>query len=69
MQVNNGLLVSDEDFFLSLNLTDVCFAADFDVRVAVKANWGIWAVRGKNYNIVVEPDSMWSGGFRGSEES
>ncbi|CEH16124.1 hypothetical protein CBOM_05995 [Ceraceosorus bombacis] len=25
--------------------------ADFDPRVAVKANWGIWAVRGKTYNI------------------
>ncbi|CCF52404.1 hypothetical protein NDA11_007184 [Ustilago hordei] len=25
--------------------------ADFDPRVAVKANWGIWAVRGKRYDI------------------
>ncbi|PWN47758.1 hypothetical protein IE53DRAFT_371196 [Violaceomyces palustris] len=25
--------------------------ADFDVRVAVKANWGLWAVRGKRYDI------------------
>ena len=50
-------------------LTCLFLAADFDPRVAVKANWGIWAVRGKNYNIVVEPNSLWSGGFRGSEES
>jgi splicing suppressor protein 51 len=44
------------------------FSADFDVRVAVKANWGLWAVRGKSYNIVVEPNSLWSGGLRGSSE-
>lgn len=25
--------------------------ADFDPRVAVKANWGIWAVRGKAYDV------------------
>ena len=25
--------------------------ADFDPRVAVKANWGLWAVRGKRYDI------------------
>ncbi|KAJ9479303.1 Protein MSS51, mitochondrial [Pseudozyma hubeiensis] len=25
--------------------------ADFDPRVAVKANWGVWAVRGKRYDI------------------
>ncbi|MCO5565702.1 hypothetical protein L7F22_019376 [Adiantum nelumboides] len=40
--------------------------ADFDPRVAVKANWGIWAVRGKRYDI--EGPSLWSGGWRGSEE-
>jgi len=26
--------------------------ADFDPRVAVKANWGLWAVRGKRYDIL-----------------
>ncbi|WFD36142.1 translational activator for mitochondrial COX1 [Malassezia cuniculi] len=26
--------------------------ADFDPRIAVKANWGIWAVRGKRYDIL-----------------
>ncbi|UZJ55487.1 hypothetical protein CBS101457_004807 [Exobasidium rhododendri] len=32
--------------------------ADFDPRVAVKANWGLWAVRGKSYNVVVEPNLL-----------
>lgn len=27
-------------------------AADFDPRIAVKANWGLWAVRGKRYDIL-----------------
>ncbi|WFD42421.1 translational activator for mitochondrial COX1 [Malassezia psittaci] len=26
--------------------------ADFDTRIAVKANWGLWAVRGKRYDIL-----------------
>ncbi|WFD31467.1 translational activator for mitochondrial COX1 [Malassezia sp. CBS 17886] len=26
--------------------------ADFDTRIAVKANWGVWAVRGKRYDIL-----------------
>ncbi|PKI84718.1 translational activator for mitochondrial COX1 [Malassezia vespertilionis] len=26
--------------------------ADFDTRIAVKANWGIWGVRGKRYDIL-----------------
>ncbi|WFD27539.1 translational activator for mitochondrial COX1 [Malassezia nana] len=26
--------------------------ADFDPRIAVKANWGLWAVRGKRYDIL-----------------
>ena len=26
--------------------------ADWDVRVAVKANWGIWGIRGKKYEVV-----------------
>ena len=26
--------------------------ADFDPRIAVKANWGVWAVRGKRYDIL-----------------
>ncbi|MCO5611363.1 hypothetical protein L7F22_065616 [Adiantum nelumboides] len=39
--------------------------ADFDPRVAVKANWGLWAVRGKRYDI--EGPKLW-GGWRGNEE-
>ena len=27
-------------------------AAAFDPRIAVKANWGLWAVRGTRYDIL-----------------
>jgi splicing suppressor protein 51 len=63
--------IGECDVFLHILLSPdsfSSFSADFDVRVAVKANWGLWAVRGKSYNIVVEPNSLWSGGLRGSSE-
>ncbi|KDN52744.1 hypothetical protein K437DRAFT_253945 [Tilletiaria anomala UBC 951] len=32
--------------------------ADFDPRVAVKANWGLWAVRGKAYPVMYQPNPL-----------
>ena len=30
--------------------------ADWDVRVAVKTNWGVWGIRGKKYEVVESED-------------
>lgn len=42
------LITPGENTFGSLSWV----IADFDPRVAVKANWGIWAVRGKRYDLL-----------------
>ncbi|PWN24268.1 hypothetical protein BCV69DRAFT_265864 [Microstroma glucosiphilum] len=42
------LITPGENVFGSLSWS----IADFDPRVAVKANWGIWAVRGKRYDLL-----------------
>ncbi|CAO1634715.1 unnamed protein product [Parajaminaea phylloscopi] len=41
------LVTPGENVFGSLSWS----IADFDPRVAVKANWGVWAVRGKRYDL------------------
>lgn len=41
------LITPGENVFGSLSWA----IADFDPRVAVKANWGVWAVRGKRYDL------------------
>ncbi|CAO1625490.1 unnamed protein product [Sympodiomycopsis kandeliae] len=42
------LITPGENVFSSLSWV----IADFDPRVAVKSNWGIWAVRGKRYDLL-----------------
>lgn len=42
------LVTPGENVFGSLSW----IIADFDVRVGVRSNWGIWAVRGKRYDLV-----------------
>ena len=44
--------VSYNDFIDMLACFHANQTADFDPRVAVKANWGLWAVRGKRYDIL-----------------
>ena len=44
--------VSYNDFVDMLACFHANQTADFDPRVAVKANWGLWAVRGKRYDIL-----------------
>ncbi|PWN26000.1 hypothetical protein BDZ90DRAFT_210804, partial [Jaminaea rosea] len=41
------LITPGENVFGSLSWS----VADFDTRVAVRANWGVWAVRGKRYDL------------------
>ena len=65
------LITPGENVFGSLSWS----VADFDPRVAVKSNWGIWSVRGKRYDLEgpknpfeVTGGSLGLGGRRGGGE-
>lgn len=63
------LITPGENVFGSLSWS----VADFDTRVAVRANWGVWAVRGKRYDLegpaaYVNPFATGGSGREGEEQ-